>query len=371
MTHLNSTPSTLSAQKVAAPVSTNPSPVTHQPSTLSSLAPEESRTFCQRIKDFFSYLWSLVTRCFQRHPSPSAAPVVESAEELEYNFYLTPYKTLISQYKDAGKMVCGTLNLVTNISPGKVLMDKTHAFGTTIKLLNGNFINVSQEDLLCPAVIKNGEQTEERMLPSSLFTQGLIKNRVYFIDTKQDVLYQLDLKKFPFDKTFEQGVKSIEKSLHYKWVHHEYGEDVPPTYHHWGHGDLDHMYLSPNAHRIEIGKKGVSPLDFSTVEDLNSNFTQPIIFFKGHVEGNSVYKLAAPGNPKIDIILDGHILYAYIQPLVKPLAEKDKVLIDTRIPTLLREFCADKGEEVVKEEITATLDDTGILTIEIPVKASK
>jgi hypothetical protein len=94
-----------------------------------------------------------------------------------------------------------------------------------------------------------------------------------------------------------------------------------------------------------------------------------MVFFKGPFEGKSVYKIGAPGKPKIDIILDGRTIYAYIQPIAT-FHEHHTVIMDTMTPTLLMECCTGSGEEIVKEDVTATLDDTGILTIEIPLQAS-
>ncbi len=240
---------------------------------------------------------------------------------------------------------------------GYVGKDESHSFAASLKLSNGTPLRISPQDYICFVRVTSATTLQEVELPSSLFTQARMGNRLEF--QQNGHLHVLNL-----DPDFDDHLKGVEAELKETRCEFLHKQDIPDDYHSWSHL----VYLSPQTKRVT--PLGAEPVDFGTLEPLTTYQPIRILYGDTHPKtGELILQLAACGRPTIDILIDRRHLHVH-----------------TYNPADLREM-KEKGYEVVRTsggdafysdwmiperfdvtQISATLNDRGVLTIAIPPK---
>lgn len=167
---------------------------------------------------------------------------------------------------------------LSNLKPEevyKVGQDRTHAFGKTIYLLDGNPLKVSADDLFFKfqLITEDGKNKEEVWFPSSLFVQARKADKIFFSQHNRN--FELTISRSSeLDKySFDQRLRALSVQAHTNLSMY-IAEDVPEGYTIWrrqAHSIthiINHAELSPNARRVELGKRGTVPLNFSELHTI-------------------------------------------------------------------------------------------------------
>ena len=277
---------------------------------------------------------------------------------------------------------------------GKVGTDSHYSFGK-ITIENGTkFLKVSSDDLIYFCRIRpvdDFRKFTEIELPSSLFKQARHGQTVQF--TKEGTSYDLQLGSHIRQKlsgsrmkqkldspmewkenwiSFDECEKCVQKASKYSPVEFLYDEDIPDEYWHWGYEFELPVCLSPQTKRVLLDQKGIIPLDFDSLSYLKS-VSNPQLLYHRDTKNECKILLAACGKPKIDILLDRSYLYVDIEHNHQPSAGFSEEITNT-LPKghqLFRKVLVpEDGMEIDEDNISANLNDSGVLSITIPYKPS-
>ena len=293
----------------------------------------------------------------------------------------TPEEVVSAQriVRDEDKVIRGSISIFRRTT-GYVGSDKQHCFSENIKLSNGSPITISPDDFICFAQITHSSSTSYLELPSSLFTQAKIdEETIAFSQDGQNYVLKLTpfytiknrkLKIIPFDDCF----KSLKEGLKHTTIEFLHDADVPENYFWWPCSALPATYLSPRTKRVQLGGKSVVPLDFGKLKPILSGCARTKVLAVGFFDDQDFhgyqYLIAACGKPEIDVLLDRNYLHIHVEDveILRNLASKKWTLlagsnrvfhhfITLTIPV--------NKEEIDETGVSASLNDTGILTINI------
>jgi len=251
---------------------------------------------------------------------------------------------------------------------GYVGMDRRYNFRQMLKLAEGGPLRVEPTDFLCRVEVTIGGEVVHDELPSSLFEQARIGDRIRFM--KEDRAYDFQLEPHVKGASFDDCFTSAHEELKYMMREFLHEADIPDTYHRWS---PESFILSPEAQRIQLDKSGVVPLDFAALKPISSD-DLPLMDLlsppKREEYGEEVlwrYRMVACGRPDIDIVLDRTHLYVHI---VKTEC-RARSIAGPGIPTegCLHILCVEPEMKVDPENIKAHLDDSGILTLTVPFRS--
>lgn len=179
------------------------------------------------------------------------------------------------------------------------------------------------------------------------------------------------------DVPFHECEKTLQKCRKYSTHDFLYERDVLPGYQWWKSTFHPRIYLSPETHRVQVGEEGTIPLDFRKLKRTPSYLRRTTVLSVGTYknkrrnEKGFIYYFAACGRPEITILLDQNRLYIH-QIDVQTRAELKKPgwkslsgsksnfdnFICLAIPV--------SPQKILRCKITAELNDTGVLKIQIP-----
>lgn len=155
----------------------------------------------------------------------------------------------------------------------KVGQDCSYSFGKTIDLLDGNPLKVSPEDLIFKfqLITEDGKDKEEMWFPSSLFVQARKADKIFFSQHNRN--FELTISRssdFKMDEySFDLRLKALSNLGCTNLSMYEHAGDVPEEYTIWSKAhSSDRTELSPSARRVELGKRGAVPLDFSELHTI-------------------------------------------------------------------------------------------------------
>ncbi len=129
--------------------------------------------------------------------------------------------------------------------------------------------------------------------------------------------------------------------------------------------------LSPQAKRVVVGEPKVIPLDFANLKPYPVDADSADFFPPTKEENASIYKVSACGRPEIDVLLDGDYLYVHMDHSKRLLAPGKKALGCKQSRFFWLKLLSLRGKSVIDEpNVTASLDNPGILTVRIPYLSS-
>jgi HSP20 family molecular chaperone IbpA len=288
------------------------------------------------------------------------------------NFNLTPQGPL----SDVQQTQHGMISIFKRTT-GKVGTDNHYSFGK-ITIENGTkLLKVSPDDLIYFCEIRNSQKSIEIELPSSLFKQARQGDRIHF--TKDGTSYHLQLashktyRAFKNDRiSFDKCEKCVQKEFKFSPLEFVYGEDIPEDYCYWGTELGIPVCISPQTKRVLLNQKGTTALDFDSLSFFHSNSCPKVLFHRDTKEQCTI-QLAACGKSNIEVLLDRNYLYVDIEHINRE-SSHDWYVVNDTLPKghqLFRSVLVpEDGMEIDEDNISANLNDSGILSITIPYKLS-
>lgn len=244
--------------------------------------------------------------------------------------------------QNQGEIVRGKVSIEKQ-STAYIGLDKSYAFGQTIQLMNEDFLKVAPLDLIYRVQVvtnlpNDKIQIEYKELPSCLFSQALIDNKVCYIQDGRNYELQLapyvrlnaNYKGFKQEIPFHECVTSIEAHRKDPSIDFYADIDIPYNYLVKYEGlfntfnssliitpGIDGFQifrnnftytLSPNTQRIQLDQLGVSPLNFDELQLVDCQTEKTHLYERLNKAGLTL-AIEAPGQPLIEILLDGNHLY--------------------------------------------------------------
>jgi hypothetical protein len=252
----------------------------------------------------------------------------------------------------------GALQFINN-NVHKVGSDQTYRFGR-IKLSNGEPLKVSPDDLILEFHLltkHKGKVTRtEIALPSCIFAQAREGNKILFsLEGKN-----FELKLAPSrnnQNSFDECLNGFPKEGCNKYSIFLSKEDIPKEYHLWNKKNM--ITLSPKAERIEIGKAGCTPLDFTKLLCISDNAKKCSLEKSESLNHKTIVDVFVPGSLdiiSIDLIVDSDRLYVHAYPNN-----------EQEFPTKKYYFInLDNGTQKIDKEAILANYDNGILQIHLP-----
>jgi hypothetical protein len=266
------------------------------------------------------------------------------------------------------KKIEGKISIASR-STGLLGRDGQYSFGKTIQLKNGNFLQVNPQDFTCLVNITIKEKTICTNLPSSLFQQAREGNQIFY--TRDGKNYCLELSPCinpdGMEVSFDACLKELESDFKVDSIEFLYTNDVPEDYFHWTPGIFP-IFLSPQTKRIEVGKQGVKTLAFEELKNFGCYSRSIAVFAYSYTENNIHYELVVCGRPHIDLLIDRKYLYVYIwgSKLDESLELHD-VNSEMFYNAFWKMVIQVDEKRINKELVSAFLNTTGILMIDIPL----
>lgn len=264
----------------------------------------------------------------------------------------------------------GSLSILTRTS-GKVGTDCYYDFKNVIQI-DGKPLCTSTNDLIYfvqIAIPQSGGEIEYKQieLPSALFEQARRENRVCFTLREKNYVLTLASHLHGFNKSFKEisfddCVRGIKKDQETSLVEFLHECDVPESYFLWTRESEVAQFLSPQTKRISLEKPGTEPLNFEELEYFasDSKSYKPLHMYED--KERCVIQFAACGKPSVDILLDRRNLIVHIANTSENSWLGKHLFSRIMIPN--------PSKTIDESKITASMSNTGILTVIIPLLKS-